>query len=207
MGCWASAEKSQKDDLEYDQAILQLKVSRDRVKKYQQRLESDNEKQLQLAVKLAKEGKKDRAKLVIKAKKAREAMILKADGMLTTLQEQLNNLENAKITKDFADSLQTTNNVLKEMNEKLTVEMVEELMNENQEQADKINEISELLGQNMNPQDEADAEEEYERMLAQLNAEEGGEQQNQTEQHNEEEQEQIEEQQQEEQPQRVAQLA
>ena len=207
MGCWASAEKSQKDDLEYDQAILQLKVSRDRVKKYQQRLESDNEKQLQLAVKLAKEGKKDRAKLVIKAKKAREAMILKADGMLTTLQEQLNNLENAKITKDFADSLQTTNNVLKEMNEKLTVEMVEELMDENQEQADKINEISELLGQNMNPQDEADAEEEYERMLAQLNAEEGGEQQNQTEQHNEEEQEQIEEQQQEEQPQRVAQLA
>ena len=187
MGCWASAKAVQDNDAEYDKAVLQVKVSRDKVKKYQQRLEADNEKQTQLAIRLAKEGKKERAKLVIKAKKAREAMITKADGMLATLQKQLNDLEQAKLTKDLADSLQMTNTVLKDMNEKLTPEMVESLMDENAEQADKIKEISELLGQNMSPQDEIDAEEEYERMLAQLEAEEGGEQGNEEQQEEPEE--------------------
>lgn len=169
MGCFSSAHKTQEDDMEYDKAVLQVKVSRDRLKKYQNRLEADNERETKLAIKLAKEGKKDRAKLVIKAKKAREAMIAKADGMLTTLQKQLDNLEQAKLTADLAESLRMTNGVLKEMNEKLTVEMVEELMDENAEQADKIKEVSELLGTSMSEQDQQDAEEEYERMLAELN--------------------------------------
>ena len=177
MGCGSSSSKTEaeKQDEEYDKAVLSVKVSRDKIKKYQARLEQDNEKETKLAIKLAKEGKRDRAKLVIKAKKAREAMITKADGMLITLQKQLNDLEQAKLTKSLADSLAQTNSVLKVMNEKLTVEMVEELMDENAEQADKIQEINDLLTSNMSEQDQLDAEDEYERLLAQLNEEEGGE--------------------------------
>ena len=177
MGCGSSSSKTEaeKQDEEYDKAVLSVKVSRDKIKKYQARLEQDNEKETKLAIKLAKEGKRDRAKLVIKAKKAREAMITKADGMLMTLQKQLNDLEQAKLTKSLADSLAQTNSVLKVMNEKLTVEMVEELMDENAEQADKIQEINDLLTSNMSEQDQLDAEDEYERLLAQLNEEEGGE--------------------------------
>ena len=171
MGCGNSSAKSTttKQDEEYDKAVLQVKVSRDRVKKYQNRLEADNEKEMQLAVKLAKEGKMERAKLVLKAKKARENMIIKADGMLNTLQNQLDNLEQAKLTKDFADSLQRTNAVLKDMNEKLTPEMVESLMDENAEQNEKLQEVADLLGQNISQEDEADIEAEYERMVAELN--------------------------------------
>lgn len=207
MGCFSSAHKKQEEDNEYDKAVLQVKVSRDRLKKYQNRLEADNERETQLAIKLAKEGKRDKAKLVIKAKKAREAMIQKADNMLVTLQKQLDNLEQAKLTADLAESLRMTNGVLKDMNEKLTVEMVEELMDENAEQADKIKEVSELLGTSMSEQDQQDAEDEYERMLAELNldgeekekAPEAAEPEPEPEQ---EEQEEVEEK-----PQRIAALA
>jgi charged multivesicular body protein 6 len=208
MGCFSSAHKAQEDDRDYDNAVLQVKVSRDRLKKYQNRLEADNERETKLAIKLAKEGKRDRAKLVIKAKKAREVMIQKADNMLATLQRQLDNLEQAKLTADLVESLRATNSVLKDMNEKLTVEMVEELMDENAEQADKIKEISELLGENMSQQDQQDAEDEYERMLAELNLD-GEEKEKEKEKEPEEPQEQeVEEQEQEEEaPVRVAALA
>ncbi|EAY14070.1 SNF7 family protein [Trichomonas vaginalis G3] len=193
MGCGGSKEgeqsQAQKQEEEYDKAVLSLKVNRDRLKKYQSRLEADNEKQLEIAKKLAKEGKMDRAKLVMRAKKAREAMIAKTDGMLSNLQEQLNNLETARITKEFAQNLEMTNSVLKTMNEQLTVEMVEQLMEENQEQTEKVNEVTELLGQSMTPDLDAEAEEEYERMLAEMEGgaeEETGEQEPEQEEQEEE---------------------
>ena len=190
MGCVNSSAKtaSTNNDEEYDKAVLQIKVSRDRLKKYQNRLEADNESQKQLAVKLAKEGKMDRAKLVLKAKKARENMIIKADGMLNTLQDQLDHLEQAKLTKEFADSLAKTNAVLKDMNEKLTPQMVEDLMDENAEQNEKLQEVADLLGQNISQQDEADIEAEYERMVAQLEAGKGGDAQQQQQEDEEQEQ-------------------
>lgn len=207
MGCGGSSSKSstEKQDEEYDKAVLSVKVNRDKIKKYQARLEQDNEKEVKLAIKLAKEGKRERAKLVIKAKKAREAMINKADGMLATLQKQLNDLEQAKLTKSLADSLAQTNHVLKVMNENLTVEMVEELMDENTEHAERIKEINDLLTSNMSQQDQLDAEEEYERMLKELNQEEDEVQSASAEQESEPEQE--DEEQEPEKPRRVAALA
>lgn len=172
MGCFSSAHANQNADEEYDKAVLNLKVNRDRVKKYQSRLEEDNLKQTELAKKLAKEGKLERAKLVLKAKKAREVLIQKTDGMLTNLQEQLNNLEQARITREFAENMQQTNSVLKEMNEKLTVEMVENLMEENAEQTEKVNEVTELLGQSLTPDQDQEAEEEFEKMWKEMHGEE-----------------------------------
>lgn len=174
MGCWSSAKKHEEDEeMEYDKAVLALKVSRDKIKKYQSQLESDAEKQLALAKKLAKEKKMDKAKMVMKAKIARESTIAQCDSMLANIQKQLDDLDNAMLTKSITENLAQTNAVLKKMNEKLTVEMVEEMMDENAEQAEKINEIAELLG-TMSAEDEATAEEEYEKMLRQLEDEEGG---------------------------------
>lgn len=177
MGCGASStdnaekDKKQMED-DYDQAVLEVKRNRDRLKKYINRLEADNEKQVQIARKLAKEGKMDRAKLVLRLKKSREAMITKTDNMLYNLQEQLNNLESAKITREFADNIKKSNEVLKTMNEQLTPEMVEQLMDEFAEQKEKMDEVQELLGQTMDPTLEAEAEEEYEKLCAMLDAEE-----------------------------------
>ncbi|EAY07738.1 SNF7 family protein [Trichomonas vaginalis G3] len=189
MGCSSSKSKARvaaDEQGDYDKAVLALKVNRDRLKKYQLRLEADNEKQIQVAKQLAKEGKLDRAKLALRTKKAREAMIVKTDGMLTQLQEQLNHLENAKMIKEFAKNLEMTNSVLKTMNEQLTPEMVEKLMDENQEETEKVNEITDLLSQNMTPELDAEAEEEYERMLQEM---ENGEEKQQNEPEAEEQEE------------------
>lgn len=168
MGCWSSAQKTTQNDDEYDKAVLQLKVNRDRVKKYQSRLEEDNQREIKLAIRLAKEGKKDKARMVIKAKKAREVMIEKADKMLLNLQEQLNNLEQARMTREFYDSMEQTNSVLKAMNEQLTPEMVENLMDEFAEQKEKMDEVASLLGQSLDPTADAEAEQEFEKLWNEL---------------------------------------
>ena len=177
MGHLFDSPKKQEEQqqLTYDQAVLDLKVTRDKMKKYQQRLEKDNEQSIQLAKKLANEGKKDRAKLVIKAKIQREATLKKVDGMLLTVQDQLDKLEQASVNKMVVESLQNTNTVLKKMTEEISVEKVEALMEENAEQNEKLQEITTLLSENMTPEDTQTAEEEYEQMLAQLEEEEENE--------------------------------
>ena len=202
-------EPENQEELSYDKAVLDLKVSRDRLKKYKQRIEQDNQKSLDLAKKLAKEGKLDRAKLVIRSMKQREAMITKVEGMQDQIQTQLDNLEQASMTRMVYDSLQSTNSILKQMTEEISVEKVEALMDENAEQNEKLEEVASLLAQNMSPEVEESAEEEYERMLGELGLQddEAENQEEQPQQQHEEEQQQEDNNREEEKPQKVAALA
>ena len=166
MGCTSSAAKEeQKQEQDYDKAVLGLKVARDRLKKYQLRLEADAAKQLELARKLISEKKPDKAKIVIRAKKMRENLISQTDGTLQNIQTQLDNLEQAKLNKEMYENITKANDVLKMMNEQLTVEQVESLMDENAEQQEKINEITNLLSENMSPDEIEVADEEYEALF------------------------------------------
>ena len=175
-GIFASPKsKENKEEISYDKAVLDLKVTRDKLKKYKQRLEQENEKSIQLAKKLASEGKKDRAKLLIKMKIQKEASITKVEGMLENCQTQLNKLEEASINKMVVESLQNTNTILKKMTEEMSVEKVEALMEENEEQNEKLQEVVSLLSQNMSQEENESIEEEYEQMLAQLGLDEGTE--------------------------------
>jgi len=174
MGCFSSTPKAteQNKEEEYDKAVLGLKVARDRVKKYQTRLEADAAKQTELAKQLIREKKMEKAKLVIRAKKLREDLVSKADGQLQNIQTQLDNLEQAKLNRELYDNLEKTNGILKMMNEQLTVEQVEALMDENAEQGEQINEITALLTQSMTPADMEVADEEYEELYNQLHPQE-----------------------------------
>ena len=67
---------------EQDHAILGLKKQRDQIKQYQKRINLDLEKERELAKKLLKEGKKDRAKLLLRKKKFLEGVLDKTDAQL-----------------------------------------------------------------------------------------------------------------------------
>ena len=67
---------------EQDHAILGLKKQRDQIKQYQKRINRDLEKERELAKKLLKEGKKDRAKLLLRKKKFLEGVLDKTDAQL-----------------------------------------------------------------------------------------------------------------------------
>ncbi|VDM29309.1 unnamed protein product [Toxocara canis] len=58
-----------------DQAILQLKTQRDRIKQYVRRNEKQMDREREMAKQLIKAGKKDRALLLLKKKRFQETFI------------------------------------------------------------------------------------------------------------------------------------
>ena len=62
---------------EQDKAVLQLKTQRDKLKQYQKKIQINLEKERELAKTLLKDGKKDRALLLLKKKRAQETLLAK----------------------------------------------------------------------------------------------------------------------------------
>ena len=95
------SKKPQSRITEQDRAVLGLKKQRDQLKQYQKRINNDLEKEKELARKLLKEGKKDRAKLLLRKKKFQEGLLEKTDCQLDQLEILLHHLEFAQVQKQF----------------------------------------------------------------------------------------------------------
>ena len=177
MGCGGSsadvAEKKKSkfgevDQNKVDQAILDLKVTRDRLKKYQNKQEHTQELETQKARELCKAKQFDKAKLVLRQKKLREKYIANAQAELENVERMIDSIETKQMEMQVIKNLEKTNDILKQMNELMPVEEVERLMDENEENAARLNEVSDLLARNMSQVDEQECEDEYERMLAEM---------------------------------------
>uniref|UniRef100_A0A914WTU1 Charged multivesicular body protein 6 n=1 Tax=Plectus sambesii TaxID=2011161 RepID=A0A914WTU1_9BILA len=70
----------------HDEAVLQLKSQRDKMKQYMRRSEAQMEREREMAKKLIQSGKKDRALFLLKKKRFQDQMIEKA-------LKQLDNIE------------------------------------------------------------------------------------------------------------------
>ena len=104
-GLFSKKEKSRITD--QDRAILGLKKQRDQLKQYQRRIEGVLEKvniscfspmqiifqDRELARKLLKEGKKDRAKLLLRKKKYQEGLLDQTAGQLDNIERLCQDLE------------------------------------------------------------------------------------------------------------------
>ena len=104
-GLFSKKEKSRITD--QDRAILGLKKQRDQLKQYQRRIEGVLEKvnvscfspmhiifqDRELARKLLKEGKKDRAKLLLRKKKYQEGLLEQTAGQLDNIERLCQDLE------------------------------------------------------------------------------------------------------------------
>ena len=194
-----SAPAATPNEDDYDRAMLDLKVARDKVRKYQNMLDNESEVLRAKARELAKAGKVESAKTVLRAKKRKELMVEKAEKMLNNVQQQIDSMEQAKMSMEVMTELKATNDVLKQMNEMMPVEEVERLMDENEEHAERLREVQDALTRDMSPQEIEVADEEYEALLAEINMDK---QENQPEPEQEQEDEPEEEEA--EQPERVA---
>ena len=192
-----SAPAATVNEDDYDRAMLDLKVARDKVRKYQNMLDNESEVLRAKARELAKAGRLESAKTVLRAKKRKEIMVEKAEKMLNNVQQQIDSMEQAKMSMEVMNQLKSTNDVLKQMNEMMPVEEVERLMDENEEHAERLREVQDALARDMSPQEIEVADEEYEALLAEINMGEPAKQP-QPEQEDEPEEEEAE------QPERVA---
>ncbi|KAF1318534.1 Hydroxymethylglutaryl-coa lyase, mitochondrial precursor, partial [Globisporangium splendens] len=137
-----------------DKAILDLKNARDRLKKYQARLDIEAQQLHESAKKLLQAEKRDRAKLALKVKKFKEQQIKQADEHLLTVLEMLDTVEWETQQLKVFEGLKAGNSILNAIHKEMTVEAVENLMLETEEAQETANEISRLIGGSLTVEDE-----------------------------------------------------
>ncbi|XP_076438090.1 charged multivesicular body protein 6-A-like [Babylonia areolata] len=161
------SSKSSAKVTEQDRAILQLKQQRDKLKQYQKKVLAQLDRDRDMARKLLQEGKKDKAKLMLRKKKFQESLIEKTDGQLDNLEKLVNDLEFAQVEHEVVKGLEVGNAALKKMHEILSLEDVERIMDETREGIEVQNEIDALLAGGLSQQDEDDVMAELDEILAQ----------------------------------------
>lgn len=139
---------------EQDKAVLQLKQQRDKLKQYQKNIMLNLEKERELARKLLKEGKKDRAKLLLKKKRYQEQILIRTDGQLENLETMANEVVFAQVELQVIEGLKVGNQALKKIHEVLTIENVEQILDETQEAIEKQREIDAVLSGTLTDEDE-----------------------------------------------------
>ncbi|DBA01103.1 TPA: hypothetical protein N0F65_001731 [Lagenidium giganteum] len=137
-----------------DKAILDLKNARDRLKKYQIRLELEAQQLHESAKRLLQVEKRDRAKLALKVKKFKEQQIKLADEQLLRVLEMLDTVEWETQQLKVFEGLKAGNSILNALHQEMSVEAVENLMLETEEAQATANEISRLIGGSLTIEDE-----------------------------------------------------
>ncbi|KAK3740009.1 hypothetical protein RRG08_005281 [Elysia crispata] len=159
--------KRQSRVTEQDKAILQLKQQRDKLKQYQKKINTQLEKDREVARALLKDGKKDKAKLILRKKKFQESLLTKTDGQLENIERLVHDLEFTQVEQEVVRGLQVGNASLKKMHELLSLEDVERIMEETQEGIEKQQEIDDLLSGGLTDEDESDVLAELDQIIQQ----------------------------------------
>ncbi|XP_026473631.1 charged multivesicular body protein 6-like [Ctenocephalides felis] len=150
---------------EQDKAILQLKQQRDKLKQFQKRIELSLEKDRELAKKCLLNGRKDRAKCLLRKKKYQEQLLKNTDAQLENLEKMAMDIEFAQVEIQVMDGLKQGNLALKKVHEVLTLDEIEQILDDTREAVDKQNEIDSLLTGVLSQEDENAVEEELNMLM------------------------------------------
>lgn len=147
-------KKKQTRVTEQDRAILQLKQQRDKLRQYQKRIQLQQEKERTLARQLLKDGKKEKALLLLKKKRYQDRLLDKTDNQISNLEQLVQDLEFAQIETKVIDGLKVGNECLKKMHEVMSIEEVERIMDETQDAIEYQRQIDDMLAGSLSPEDE-----------------------------------------------------
>ncbi|XP_063361727.1 charged multivesicular body protein 6-A-like [Cydia amplana] len=150
---------------EQDKAVLQLKQQRDKLKQYQKKIEINLERDRQFAKRLLAEGKREKAKSLLKKKRYQEQLLQNTDAQLEQLEQLTHDLEFAQIEIQVLDGLKTGNVALKSIHDILNIDEIEKIMDETKEGIEKQREIDELISGQLTEEDEEAVEAELEAIL------------------------------------------
>uniref|UniRef100_A0A3Q2PEZ4 Charged multivesicular body protein 6 n=1 Tax=Fundulus heteroclitus TaxID=8078 RepID=A0A3Q2PEZ4_FUNHE len=139
---------------EQDKAILQLKQQRDKLKQYQKRITLQLEKERLLAKQLLKDGKKQKALLLLKKKRYQDQLLEKTEGQISNLEHMVQDIEFMQIEMKVVEGLKIGNECLKSMHEIMSIEDVEKILDETQESIEYQRQIDEMLAGALTQEDE-----------------------------------------------------
>ncbi|XP_026724850.1 charged multivesicular body protein 6-A [Trichoplusia ni] len=150
---------------EQDKAVLQLKQQRDKLKQYQKKIELNLKKDKLVAKQLLDEGKRDRAKLLLKKKKYQEKLLQDTDNQLDKLEQLTHDIEFAQIEVQVLDGLKTGNDALKKIHEILNIDEVEMILDQTREGIEQQREIDALISGHLTEEDDEEVEAELQGIL------------------------------------------
>jgi charged multivesicular body protein 6 len=156
---------------DHDRAVLDLKVARDRLKKYQRKLDGDAATLVKQAQVLVLEGRRDRALMLLKIKKYKLQQSDKADAQLFTVTELIDSVEWEGQQSQVLAALAEGTKALNALHASMPIEDVEQLMADTQEALDYEAEISSVIAGSWTPESESSLMEEFAALEKELAAE------------------------------------
>ncbi|KAJ6255643.1 charged multivesicular body protein [Anaeramoeba flamelloides] len=166
MGSLFGKNKNKSQEItSQDRAILELKVQRDNLTRSRKKIELVIDKETEIAKQCLRAKKRKQALLALRRKKWQEQTLDKVEKMLTNVEEMTQSIEFKQMEKKVFDSLKTGKDVLQQLNKMMSVEEVEQLMEENEEAMSYQNEIQELLAGQLTQEDEEDVLKELDEII------------------------------------------
>ena len=146
MGFLFSKKKKKEVKLDnQENAILECKMCRDKIKKYIKNLEKNAAQKKENAKEALKAKNKDRARMNLRLEKMYREQIKTADGQLEMIENQISQIETAQSQKDALSVLKQGNEVLKKLQSEVNVEKFQEIADDLDELKEQNNEISEFF--------------------------------------------------------------
>ncbi|XP_074870642.1 charged multivesicular body protein 6 isoform X1 [Carettochelys insculpta] len=132
----------------------QLKQQRDKLKQYQKRITLNLERERAVARQLLRDGKKEKAMLLLKKKRYQEQLLDKTENQISNLERMVQDIEFTQIEMKVIEGLKIGNECLNKMHEVMSIEEVERIIDETQDAVEYQRQIDEMLAGSLSAEDE-----------------------------------------------------
>lgn len=133
-----------------DKAILQLKNSRDRIKKYIKKLEEEAKSIHMLAKKLYNDNKPQSAKIALKRKIMKEKLMHDSEKGYLMIVKMIDTVEWESTNVQVFEALETGNKLLEQLRKDMPIDKIEEILEGMNESSEKNEEINFIINGNNN---------------------------------------------------------
>ncbi|XP_075256380.1 charged multivesicular body protein 6-like [Convolutriloba macropyga] len=149
-----------------DRAVLELKKARDQLHIYQKKINTDLERERQVAKQLVTQGLSERAKTVLRRKRYKESLLDKTYNQLENLESMVGEIEMAEIQIKVVDGLKSGKDALSKLQQVLKLDDIENLMDDTRDAVQLQQQIEDTLAGSLTEEDEQAALDELEALLA-----------------------------------------
>ncbi|GLC43035.1 hypothetical protein PLESTM_001415600 [Pleodorina starrii] len=139
-----------------DRAVLSLKTQRRKLEDQEKLLSKRLGHHTEVASQLAREGRRERALLVLRKKKLGEKQLAQVHALMINLEEMLSNIETAKKQNAVFTALQTSTQALKQLQAEVKLEDVQQLLDDTAEAKQYQDELAALLGKQLSEEDDTE---------------------------------------------------
>ncbi|CAH8532082.1 unnamed protein product [Schistosoma turkestanicum] len=165
MGILFSRRRHRSRITEQDKAVLNLKRQRDKLNQMTKKLDNQIENDLGLAKELVRQGKKERALLLLKKKKYLENLIHNTNNQLSNIEQLINDIEFAQIEVEVLNGLKCGNKALQDIQKVLSLDDAEQIMSEAHEAIEYQRDLNNIVSSGLSNNDYDEIELELTRLV------------------------------------------